>query len=250
MPRASAKKTPSKNPSLPPDDPAALNLFTGFGDVTFDFLAGLAENNTTDWFNQHRDDYERGYVEPAKAFVSALGPRLSAISSTICYEPRINGSIFRIQRDTRFSKDKSPYKAHLDLWFWQGDRRGWNSSGFFFRMFADRVILGAGMHQFEKPALDRFRTAVQDPTAGKALDAALAKVRSSGAYVIGGNTRQTIPRGFDATHERASYFLFEGLHAILEAPLVPEARTAAFVDWCVGHFQATWPVSRWLLAHL
>ena len=69
------------------------------------------------------------------------------------YEPRINGSLFRINRDIRFSKDKSPYKAHLDLWFWEGEHRGWESPGFFFRLTPTKLMLGAGMHQFPKEHL-------------------------------------------------------------------------------------------------
>lgn len=60
----------------------------------------------------------------------------------------MNGSIMGINRDIRFSKDKSPYKDHLDLWFWTGDRKGWDTSGFFFRLTPDRLVLGEGMHGF------------------------------------------------------------------------------------------------------
>ena len=98
---------------------------------------------------------------------SARGFRRSRRASPS--EPKINGSLFRINRDVRFAKDKRPYKNHVDLWFWHGDRRGWNSPGFFFRLAPDRLILGAGMHRFEKTQLDAFRSAIVDPRAGKAL---------------------------------------------------------------------------------
>lgn len=97
---------------------AAVPTSTGFPAETLAFLRGLAENNTKAWFEAHRADYQAHYVEPALAFVAALGPRLQQIAPGAQFEPRINGSLFRINRDVRFSADKSPYKHHIDLWFW------------------------------------------------------------------------------------------------------------------------------------
>ena len=90
----------------------------------------------------------------------------------------------RINRDIRFSKDKSPYKDHLDLWFWSGDRKGWDCSGFFFRLTPARLMLGAGIHGFAPPTLARYRSAVLDPKRGEALARAVAAVRKAG-YEVG-----------------------------------------------------------------
>jgi uncharacterized protein (TIGR02453 family) len=222
--------------------------FTGFPDGTFRFLRGIARDNSKQWFEVHRADYEQFYVEPAKALVAALGPRLQKISPTVRFEPRVNGSLFRINRDVRFAKDKSPYKTHLDLWFWEGEHRGWDSPGFFFRMFADKLILGAGMHRFEKAHLEAYRRAVLNRRQGAALEAAIDEVKRAGPYEIGGATRKQVPRGFDPQHERAQLLLHEGLWAGLENPIPAEARSRAFVNVCIAHFRAVCPVSRWLRA--
>jgi uncharacterized protein (TIGR02453 family) len=87
---------------------------------TIEFLADLRRHNNKGWFDAHRDRYEAAYVEPAKAFVEAAAPEMATIVPDISAEPRVLGSIFRINRDTRFSTDKRPYKDHLDFWFWQG----------------------------------------------------------------------------------------------------------------------------------
>ena len=129
-----------------------MPTFSGFPRTTATFLKGLSENNEKAWFDAHRGEYQSAYVEPALGFVAAIGPRLQKISPSTNYEPRINGSLFRINRDVRFAKDKRPYKDHIDLWFWHGDKRGWDSPGFFFRMLSDRLILGAGMHRFREGA--------------------------------------------------------------------------------------------------
>ena len=77
--------------------------FTGFPPETFAFLKGLAKNNSKDWFEKHRDDYEKFHLAPAKAFVEAIAPGLKKIYKSINAEPRVNSSIFRINRDVRFS---------------------------------------------------------------------------------------------------------------------------------------------------
>lgn len=224
-----------------------MSTFKGFPKETTEFLRQLSDTNDKSWFDAHRDDYQACYVEPALAFVAAIGARLQKISPGVSFEPKINGSLFRINRDVRFSKDKRPYKDHIDLWFWHGDKRGWDSPGFFFRMLADKLILGAGMHRFEKPQLEKFRGAVVDARAGKALTKTVKQVRAAGPYSIGGATRKTLPRGFDPAHERAEFLLYDGLFASFEGKPGPSATTPDFVDFCLGHFRAMWPISRWLI---
>ena len=75
----------------------------------------------------------------------------------------------------------------------------------------------------------------------------LEQVRKAGPYEIGGATRKSVPRGFDPAHERAEYLLHEGLFATFESEPGKISETPDFVDFCVGHFRATWPISRWLL---
>ena len=224
-----------------------MSMFGGFPKGTAKFLRGLSKNNEKAWFEAHRGDYQTGYVEPALAFVEAIGSRLQKISPSISFEPKINGSLFRINRDVRFAKDKRPYKDHIDLWFWHGDKRGWASPGFFFRMFSDRLILGAGMHRFEKPQLEKFRSAVVDARAGKSLAKTVQQVRKAGPYEIGSATRKSVPRGFNAAHERAEYLLHEGLFATFEGEPGGISERPDFVNFCVGHFRAMWPISDWLL---
>ncbi len=228
----------------------SAEAFGGFPAGTFTFLRGIAAHNDKAWFQEHRADHDEFYVGAALRFVESIGPRLRAISRSLKFEARVNGSLFRIQRDVRFSKDKSPYKTHLDLWFWAGERRGWDSPGCFFRMFHDRLIIGAGMHQFEKAQLAAYREAALDGKRGRALVEALDQVRRAGPYTIGGATRKSVPRGFDGGHERAPLLLHEGLFATLEARASKQARTPGFVDYCLGHLAAMWPVARWIQSAL
>lgn len=223
--------------------------FKGFPEATFKFLRDISRNNDKAWFDTHRADYEAGYVEPARAFVAAIGPELRKISRTISFDPKINGSIFRIQRDVRFAKDKRPYKDHLDLWFWHGDKRGWDTPGFFMRLSPDRLTLGAGMHKFDKPILDQYRRAVTAPMSSEALVIALDAVRKAGPYEIGGATRKTVPKGYDIDPDRTKFLLHEGLWAEFETD-AGRAGKPDFTGFCLKHFAAMQPVSAWLLTEV
>jgi uncharacterized protein (TIGR02453 family) len=219
--------------------------FAGFPKETVRFLAGLSMHNEKAWFDAHRGDYEEGFVAPARAFVEALAPRLRKIDPDVQAEPRVNGSIMRINRDIRFSKDKTPYKDHLDLWFWTGDRKGWDSSGFFFRLTPDRLMLGGGMHVFAPPALARYRAAVLDPKRGEALAQIAAKLRKAG-YEVGTEKYKKTPAGAPADHARAALLRHGGLHAGWEAKHPRELHGAAILDVVAKHFAAVAPLHAWL----
>jgi uncharacterized protein (TIGR02453 family) len=228
--------------SLPP-----LGPFTGFGRPTTRFLEQLSRHNDKVWFDAHREDYETGYLRPALEFIAALGPRLKDVSPGVQYSPRINGSMFRIQRDIRFSKDKTPYKAHVDLWFWHGDRKNWSTPGYFFRLEPGKLTLGAGTHRFEATQVEHYRDAVIDAERGSELEFALSRIEQSGPYSIGGASRKTVPKGYDSDHHRAHLLLHDGLFAALDCPHPKEMRSAVFVEWCVAHFENLAPLVNWLL---
>jgi len=213
---------------------------------TFAFLEGIAAHNEKAWFEANRALYDKGYVDAGKQFVSEMGPRLRAISPDVQFDPRVNGSIGRVNRDIRFSKDKRPYKEHLGLWFWHGDRKGWEKPGFWFGLEGKSVHLGAGMYGFQKDMLDEFRQSIVHPRSGKALLAAVEAVRSKGPYEIGGKTRKLLPKGFTTDPDRIDYLLYEGLYTSIELPLA-EATKPGFSDLVLAHYANCWPIMKWLL---
>ena len=163
---------------------------------TLAFLDELGSHNTKAWFEANRGRYQAAYVEAAKAFVDAATPILETIVPGIRAEPRVLGSIFRIHRDTRFSHDKRPYKDHLDLWFWEGDRKT-AVSGLFARIAPELVGAGAGSHGFDKRELAAYRSAVADTDSGAELARIVAGIEAAG-YDLGGKTYSRVPRGYPA----------------------------------------------------
>ncbi len=220
--------------------------FDRFPQETKAFLEGIAAHNDKEWFTANRKLYDVGYVEAGRAFVEAIGPALQKLSPSLQYEPKIGASLMRVNRDTRFSKDKRPYKDHLDLFFWHGQQKGWTHPGFFIRLTAEAVWLGAGMHHLEGDLLTRYRNAVVDDRAGDALVNAIAKVEAAGDYAIGSMPRKQVPRGYDKAHPRAHYLLWEGLPAMGRMS-IDDALSPGFGDKALAHFTNTWPIAKWLL---
>ena len=113
--------------------------FRGFRAGALTFLRSLKRNNTREWFQAHRDDYEREVRAPLAALVEEMDVRFAELAPEIVGDPK--RSLFRIHRDVRFSSDKSPYKTNAACWFYHGDAgRGVGSTtphggaGFYFHM--------------------------------------------------------------------------------------------------------------------
>lgn len=207
-------------------------------------MKGIRENNTKEWFEEHRRDYEDYWLEPARSFVVATGAALSNVAPAIRAEPKVNGSIFRINRDIRFSKDKRPYKDHLDFWFWEGTRKT-AVSGFYLRIGPTHLGIGAGAHAFDKEQLTQFRNAVVDVTSG--LERAVADVEKTGWEVKGQQYKQ-VPRGFDAEGPVQDRFLrFGALWTGEDEPHPKSLHTKRLVAYCTRRWSQNEPLHRWLV---
>jgi uncharacterized protein (TIGR02453 family) len=222
-----------------------MATFSGFDPAALGFLRDLGGHNDRAWFEAHRADYEGLLLGPARELVIALGERLASIAPGVRADPRVNGSILRINRDTRFSTDKRPYKTHLDLWLWEGDRPSRGCSGFFLRIEADRVGYGAGIHHFEGAVLAAYRAAVDDSKRGAALTRAVKQATAAGTEVGRGQWKR-VPAPYPADHPRADFLRYGGMVAGTRADVPDELFTPAFPDWCLERFRALRPLQKWV----
>jgi uncharacterized protein (TIGR02453 family) len=214
---------------------------------TVKFLTDLRAHNHKAWFDANRARYELGFVEPAKAFVEVIGPQLDELVPPIHAEPSVGGSIFRINRDIRFSSDKRPYKDHLDFWFWEGERKT-AVSGLFLRVWPDGVVVGAGAHGFDKYQLGTYRDAVAEATAGAEL-ATIANDLLVAGHEIGGETYKRVPRGYAADGIGERLLRHSALFVHAELP-VQTATSSKFIDTVLGHWRRFVPLHRWLVANV
>jgi len=127
----------------------------------FGFLKQLRQHNDRDWFNAHKDEYLTVVRDPLLAFIAAIAPKLHAISPRIVADPRPSGgSLLRIYRDTRFSRDKKPYKTNAALSFRLAPKRDVESPGYYLHLEPGMVFMGAGMWHPSANAMRAIRDAI------------------------------------------------------------------------------------------
>jgi uncharacterized protein (TIGR02453 family) len=223
--------------------------FTGFTPDSLAFLSDLAEHNDRAWFAENRDRYERELLGRQRDFVDAVGAAFVALDQRVQAVPAVDRSIFRINRDTRFAHDKSPFKTYADMWFWIGDDRK-SAPGYFLRMEPGRIMIGGGAHQLTAEQIARFRLAVVDGLHGKWLEHLLDDLRAAG-FSISEPSRKTVPRGFSAQQDRAELLKHTELHAMRRfSPPPAEFIGPEFVDWSMQQFAQVKPLIDWLVEQL
>ncbi len=230
---------------------AEPGAFTGFGPDAMAFLDGLAADNTKRYFDAHRTVYDRQVVAPLKSLVVALGDALrERVSVDIRSEPKVGRSMFRINRDLRFSKDKTPYNAYLDAVFWEGESPR-TSPAFILRIAPDDVVVGAGVFGLAGDRLTRWRDAVDDDVRGGQLVEIIERATSSlrGA-TMSEPTRKRVPKGFPPDHPRADLLRRDGLHVSASRPTPKSLESARFVGWCADRHAELGELHRWLVREI
>ena len=222
-----------------------MSEFRGFPKGMPRFLARLKENNNKEWFEAHRKDYEAFVKQPSVEFVMALGEKLRDIAPRIKAIPKTNQSLFRINRDTRFSQDKRPYKTNIGILFLEGDRKRMECSGFYFHVEEGKLMLATGIYRFSKEILARYRDAVVDKKHGPRLRKAVKEISHQG-YAVAGKHYKKTPRGYDAAHKNAEYLLYHGLHTMIEENISDGFYSDDIVNFSLSHYKKMVPLHQWL----
>ena len=115
--------------------------FKGFPGEYFTFFDKLKKNNSKKWFEEHREEYDEFVMHPAREYIVVMGEKLRKIAPEVNAIPKINKSLFKINRDVRFSKDKSPYKTYMGIWLWEGAGKRMESSGFYLHVEDKKVLI-------------------------------------------------------------------------------------------------------------
>ena len=202
--------------------------FDGFGKDFFKFFNELKKNNNRDWFNANKPRYLESVVDPMGRYIVSVAPYLQRISPHYRADPRPHGgSMFRIYRDTRFSKDKTPYKTHAACHFRHQAGRDAHAPGFYLHIETDRISIGGGIWLPPSKHLGLIREFIADnPSAWTRLINSSAIKKMGG---IQGASLKRPPRGYDpdAKHiedlKRKSFYLMAEADA--ELALTPELVT-------------------------
>jgi uncharacterized protein (TIGR02453 family) len=175
------------------------NVFQGFPSETLEFLSQLARNNHRDWFAARKSEYEVHVLEPSLAFISAMQKPLEKVSPLLRAIPKkVGGSLMRIYRDTRFSKDKTPYKTNVGIHFRHATGCDVHAPGCYVHIQPGECFLGVGTWHPSPPALAKIRRRIADePSAWKR---ARDNKRFRASFELAGDSLQRPPQGFESDH--------------------------------------------------
>jgi uncharacterized protein (TIGR02453 family) len=199
----------------------------------FDFFAELEENNERDWFNANKKRYEAHVKQPCLDFISDFAPLLEDLSPHYEAIPKaVGGSMFRIYRDVRFSKDKRPYKTAAGLMFKHVGGKHVVAPGFYLHMTAGEVAAGAGMWMPPNPVLAKIRTAI-DQRSDEWGEIKAALTARGGRWHGADKALKRVPRGFDPDHVHG-----DDLKLKTVAVGIPMSESDALTDNFVERFAA------------
>ena len=199
----------------------------------FRFFVDLKANNDRTWFKANQARFEESVREPLLAFVAAFEEPLAAISpSMLAVAKKSGGSMFRIHRDTRFSKDKSPYKTWAGVQFRHEAGKDAHAPCYYLHLAPGDVFVGAGIWHPDGPALAAIRTRIDESPVDwkRARDAVLGA-----GWELEGDALKRIPRGYDAEHPLADDLRrkdFIAVYRLSEKDVVQDGFLERYTDLC------------------
>ncbi|MBI3523163.1 MAG: DUF2461 domain-containing protein [Betaproteobacteria bacterium] len=170
-----------------------------FTKATFSFLDALAANNDRTWFEANKPRYETLVREPALEFITAMIPLLEKFAPSFRAEPRkMGGSLMRVFRDTRFSRDKTPYKTNIGIQFRHALGKDVHAPGFYLHVASDECFLGAGCWHPEADALGRIRDLIAAKP--ERWFSVRDERKFAAHWTLAGDSLTRPPRGYAADH--------------------------------------------------
>jgi uncharacterized protein (TIGR02453 family) len=220
--------------------------FSGFKPVATAFLTDLARHNQRQWFEDHRDVYERELRAPLRALVEEMDVRLATSAPELVGDPK--RSPFRIHRDVRFSKDKSPYKTNVGFWLAHCDvgraaTEIHGGAGFYFHLQPRQSFIAAGIWMPDPGALSKLRAAMVDNL--PAFKKTLTRLRPTFGALSQEAMLRRPPRGFTDTHPAAEWLRYKSF-TVSRPLLVRDVRSEALPDLLIRHYTTAIPFVRWL----
>lgn len=211
--------------------------FKGFAPETLVFLNNLSANNNREWFSDHKKDFDAHYKQSATDFAAELSLALTGLTGHL-NKPKV----FRIYRDVRFSKDKTPYNTHLHISF-TPDIAGATPPMWFFGVDCERLSLGCGVFGFDKHHLQQFRSRIIGAD-GDQINGTIEGLRKSGVRFIEPELKR-VPAGYAKDHQYRHLLRHKGLSGWQDYP--PDTITRSdLVDWCVAEYEKILPLYRLL----
>jgi uncharacterized protein (TIGR02453 family) len=215
-----------------------------FGPGLLRFLKELERNNSRTWFKSNQERYEAEVREPALAFIRAMGRHVEKISPHLAASDRkVGGSLMRIHRDVRFSKNKQPYKTNLGIQFRHEAGKDVHAPGLYFHVDPSTVFLGVGMWHPDAGSLAAVRQEIAENTRGwkRVRDAK----RFRDAFELSGESLKRAPLGYPADHPMIEDLKRKDHIAFCELTRKDVTRPD-LVDFVAGHYDHAKRYLAWL----
>jgi uncharacterized protein (TIGR02453 family) len=218
--------------------------FKGFKPATLGFMQELSNNNNRNWFTQNKQRYEDDVLTPAFDFISAMSEPLAHISPHFTAIPkRIGGSLMRIYRDTRFAKDKTPYKTNIGIQFRHLLAKDVHSPGYYLHIEPNEIFIGVGTWHPPSDALFKIREHIaRNP---KKWLTVCNNEEFRKKYELAGEKLKTAPRGFPKDHELINDLRWKDFIAVRNLDR-SDIQNENFIDICSGLFRTATPYIKFL----
>jgi len=220
--------------------------FSGFPDDAAKFFRTLAKNQNRDWFQAHKQEFEDGWQGPMKELLTEVHAGVDRAFKRCDLAPP---KLFRIFRDVRFSKDKSPYKTHIGgvIPVKGHGKMTEVPIALYFHVGQPNSFGAAGHYMMDSHALGGFRKAVADEKRGAELDKLLRALVKKGYSVDSHDSYKRVPKGYDPEHPRAEHLKRKGL--TVGFPALPRGLLTSpkLGPWLVTHAKTAAPLVEWLV---
>lgn len=176
-----------------------MSKFSGFPPSLYQFLAELEQNNDKEWFSANRDRYEAEVREPAFAYIEAMKTSIEKISPHFRVEAKkVGGSLMRIHRDIRFSKDKSPYKTNVGIQFRHTSGSDAHAPGFYLHISPGESFFGVGTWHPDGDSLRAIREWINKHP--KDWKKSISRKSFRDRFELAGDSLKRAPKGFAPDH--------------------------------------------------
>lgn len=206
------------------------------------FFKGLEKNNNLEWFHGHKKEYEKDVKGPFLTLLENLIPEIEKLEPMISSNPK--DALFRINRDVRFSKDKTPYNTLLKAGFSPGGKKS-KLPGFYLGISAEKVHVGGGLFTINGPDLKSIRTLISENTEE------FTQIVNSEAFIttfqdLKGEQARRLDKSLQPILEKTSYIANKQFYAMQELPVTDHLNADKMLTTITRAFEAIHPLNQFL----
>ena len=219
-------------------------MFSGFSKKGVEFLAKIEQNNSKEWFEAHKEEYQKHILEPNKEYVQEMGETLQMLVPFINAEPKINRSLFKIYRDARFHLSE-PIKERIGIIMWQGAGHRMQSSSFYMHYSSSEYFVSAGIRNFKPPLLAKYRKYIQNSAKREELHNILQELQAKG-YNLPEPKFKRYPKGLNSQDSHSYLYLHGAIYAYKTFTLDSTFFSEKIIDKNFAIYQDMYKLQQWV----